>query len=120
MCSSDLSAAAGASGASQPAAGGGGNSDDLSAKYAAAIQAKVLSQWVRPDTVPLGQRCQITITQIPGGTVMQAKVSPNCPYDEAGKRSIEAAVLNAQPLPYRGFESVFARTLNFTFTAQDR
>ncbi|HCL42976.1 MAG TPA: protein TolA, partial [Pseudomonas sp.] len=114
------SAAAGASGASQPAAGGGGNSDDLSAKYAAAIQAKVLSQWVRPDTVPLGQRCQITITQIPGGTVMQAKVSPNCPYDEAGKRSIEAAVLNAQPLPYRGFESVFARTLNFTFTAQDR
>lgn len=114
------SAAAGSSGASQPAAGGGGNSDDLSAKYAAAIQAKVLSQWVRPDTVPLGQRCQITITQIPGGTVMQAKVSPNCPYDEAGKRSIEAAVLNAQPLPYRGFESVFARTLNFTFTAQDR
>ena len=108
------SAAAGSSGASQPAAGGGGNSDDLSAKYAAAIRAKVLSQWVRPDTVPLGQRCQITITQIPGGTVMQAKVSPNCPYDEAGKRSIEAAVLNAQPLPYRGFESVFARTLNFT------
>ena len=30
------------------------------------------------------------------------------------------SVLNAQPLPYRGFESVFARTLNFTFTAQDR
>jgi hypothetical protein len=39
---------------------------------------------------------------------------PELPYDEAGKRSIEAAVLNAQPLPYRGFESVFARTLNFT------
>jgi len=113
-------AAAGASGAAQPAAGGGGSSDDLSAKYAAAIQAKVLAQWVRPDSVPLGQRCQITINQLPGGTVRSATVSAGCPFDEAGKRSIEAAVLNAQPLPYRGFEQVFARTINFTFTAQDR
>ncbi|MDA4516076.1 cell envelope integrity protein TolA, partial [Escherichia coli] len=91
-------------------AGGGGSSDDLSAKYAAAIQAKVLAQWVRPDSVPLGQRCQITINQLPGGTVRSATVSAGCPFDEAGKRSIEAAVLNAQPLPYRGFEQVFART----------
>ncbi|WP_314103450.1 cell envelope integrity protein TolA [uncultured Stenotrophomonas sp.] len=113
-------ASAGSSGASQPAAGGGGTSDDLSAKYAAAIQQKVLAQWQRPDSVPLGQKCQIVITQIPGGQVLQAKVSPSCPFDEAGKRSIEAAVLNAQPLPYRGFESVFARTVNFNFTAQDR
>jgi colicin import membrane protein len=111
---------AGSSGAAQPAAGGGGTSDDLSAKYAAAIQQKVLAQWQRPDSVPQGQKCQIVITQIPGGQVLQAKVSPSCPFDEAGKRSIEAAVLNAQPLPYRGFETVFARTINFNFTAQDR
>ncbi|HBG89949.1 MAG TPA: protein TolA, partial [Stenotrophomonas sp.] len=110
---------AGSTGAAQPAAGGGGTSDDLSAKYAAAIQAKVRDAWTRPDSVPLGQRCQVTITQIPGGQVLQAKVGANCPYDDAGKRSIEAAVLNAQPLPYRGFESVFNRTINFTFTAQD-
>ncbi|WP_313346598.1 cell envelope integrity protein TolA [Stenotrophomonas sp.] len=113
-------ATAGSSGAAQPAAGGGGTSDDLAAKYAAAIQQKVLAQWQRPDSVPQGQRCQIVITQIPGGQVLQAKVSPSCPFDEAGKRSIEAAVLNAQPLPYRGFETVFARTINFNFTAQDR
>ncbi|KAG1449565.1 hypothetical protein G6F57_016592 [Rhizopus arrhizus] len=67
--------------------------------YAAAIQAKVRDTWTRPDSVPLGQKCQVTITQIPGGQVLQAKVGANCPYDEAGKRSIEAAVLNAQPLP---------------------
>jgi colicin import membrane protein len=111
---------AGSSGAAQPAAGGGGTSDDLAAKYAAAIQQKVLAQWQRPDSVPQGQKCQIVITQIPGGQVLQAKVSPSCPFDEAGKRSIEAAVLNAQPLPYRGFETVFSRTINFNFTAQDR
>ncbi|AWH26315.1 cell envelope integrity protein TolA [Stenotrophomonas sp. YAU14D1_LEIMI4_1] len=113
------SANAGSSGQTQPAGGGGGTSDDLSAKYAAALVNKIRGSWTRPDSVPLGQKCQITITQIPGGQVLQAKVGANCPYDEAGKRSIEAAVLNAQPLPYRGFEQVFARTLNLTFTPQD-
>lgn len=104
----------------QAAPGQGGTNTDLSAKYAAAIQQAVLSQWVRPDSVPLGQKCKISIKQIPGGTVMEAKVSPDCPYDEAGRRSIEAAVLRAQPLPYRGFEPVFVRELTFNFTAQDR
>jgi TolA protein len=104
----------------QAAPGQNGTNTDLSAKYAAAIQQAVLSQWVRPDSVPLGQKCKISIKQIPGGTVTEAKVSPDCPYDEAGRRSIEAAVLRAQPLPYRGFESVFARELTFNFTAQDR
>ena len=113
-------ATAGAEATSAPAApGAGGTSNDLSAKYAAAIQQAVLAQWIRPDSVPLGQKCTIHIRQVPGGTVIQAEVAPNCPFDDAGKRSIEAAVLRAQPLPYRGFESVFARDLNFNFTAQD-
>jgi len=33
---------------------------------------------------------------------------------------VEAAVLRAQPLPYRGFESVFQRAVDFNFEAQDR
>jgi colicin import membrane protein len=40
--------------------------------------------------------------------------------DQVGQDSLERAVLKAQPLPYRGFETVFNRTLNFNFTAQDR
>jgi len=55
------------------------------------------------------------ITQLPGGEVMSVEFEASCPYDEAGKRSVEAAVLKAQPLPYAGFESVFNRRLNFTF-----
>ena len=106
--------------ASQGTPGQGGTSDDLTAKYAAAIQQAVLNQWIRPDTVPLGQTCTLLIRQLPGGEVMDAKVDPSCPYDEAGKRSLEAAVLRAQPLPYRGFESVFNRNLVFHFQAQDR
>jgi colicin import membrane protein len=112
-------AAAATAATAQASPGQGGSNADLSAKYAAAIQQAVLSQWVRPDSVPLGQRCTINIRQLPGGTVVEAHVSSNCPYDEAGRRSIEAAVLRAQPLPYRGYESVFSRTLTFNFTAQD-
>ncbi|WP_313229283.1 cell envelope integrity protein TolA [Stenotrophomonas acidaminiphila] len=114
------SSASPASGTPQASPGQGGTSTDLTAKYAAAIQQAVLNQWVRPDTIPRGQRCRLTIRQLPGGEVVDVQFAAGCPYDEAGRRSVEAAVLRAQPLPYRGFESVFQRTLNFTFEAQDR
>ena len=105
---------------SQGTPGQGGTSEDLTARYAAAIQEAVLGQWIRPDTVPLGQRCRVSIRQIPGGEVIDVEVQPGCPFDEAGRRSLEAAVLRAKPLPYRGFESVFQRTLILNFEAQDR
>lgn len=113
------SASAAQASPSQPA-GNAGADANLQGEYAAAIQKAVLSQWIRPDSVPLGQRCTIAIRQLPGGEVVEAKVAANCPYDDAGKRSIEVAVLRAQPLPYRGFESVFQRNLTFNFTAQDQ
>jgi colicin import membrane protein len=114
------SSSAGSAGPTSPAPGQGGTSADLTAKYAAAIQQAVLNQWIRPDSIPRGQRCRLTIRQLPGGEVMDVEFAPGCPYDEAGKRSVEAAVRRAQPLPYRGFESVFQRNLNFNFEAQDR
>ena len=103
-----------------PPPGNNGSSDDLRAKYAAALQEAILRNWTRPDTVPLGQRCRIVIRQIPGGQVISAVVDPSCPYDELGRRSVEAAVLRAQPLPYAGFESAFQRTVTLNFQAQDR
>ena len=114
------STSTGSSGASTPSPGQGGTSNDLTAKYAAAIQQAVLNQWMRPDSIPRGQRCRLTIRQLPGGEVVSVEFAPGCPYDEAGKRSVEAAVLRAQPLPYRGYETVFQRNLNFNFEAQDR
>ena len=107
---------------STPRAGAGGSSEDLTAKYVAAVQQAVLNQWIRPDSIPVGQRCRLTIRQLPGGEVPEGGVTftSGCPYDEAGRRSVEAAILRAQPLPYRGFESVFQRTLNFNFEARDR
>lgn len=107
---------------STPRAGSGGTNEDLTARYVAAVQQAVLNQWIRPESIPVGQRCRLTIRQLPGGEVPDGGVtfSSGCPYDEAGRRSVEAAILRAQPLPYRGFESVFQRTLNFNFEAKDR
>lgn len=110
---------AAATGTSVPA-GNNGVDDGLLAKYIAAIQQQVSGQWTRPESVPLGTRCRVVIKQLPGGQVMSAEVQPGCAMDQAGQDSLERAVLKAQPLPYRGFESVFNRTLIFNFTAQDR
>ena len=43
-----------------------------------------------------------------------------CPFDELGRRSLEAAVRKASPLPYAGFETVFNRNLDLNFVAEDR
>ena len=112
------SAQQGASGS--PPAGQGGDANDLRSKYAEAIKTSVTAQWTRPDSVPLGTRCKVAITQLPGGEVISAEVQPGCPMDQAGQDSLERAVLKAQPLPYRGFESVFQRQFTLNFTAQDR
>ena len=93
------------------------------ARYAAALQQAIAQNWTRPESVPLGQRCKLTIHQLPGGTLVpgrEVENDPSCPYDDAGKRSIEAAVLKAQPLPYAGFEKVFVRNPTVNFEAQDR
>lgn len=102
------------------ASGANGVDDGLRARYAAALQAAILAKWTRPDTVPLGAICRMSIRQLPGGQVMGVEFGSPCAYDEQGRRSIEAAVLKAQPLPYAGFEEVFSRTLTLNFRAEDR
>ncbi len=113
------SASAPAPAATGPA-GNGGTDEDLRGRYAAAIQEAVLRQWTRPESVPVGTRCKVVIRQLPGGEVVSAEVQPGCAMDAAGQDSVERAVLKAQPLPYRGYESVFARTLTLNFEARDR
>lgn len=103
--------------AAQRQTGNNGPDTGLLGQYLAAVQNAVTQNWTRPDNMP-NVACVVSIVQLPGGDVMSAKVDAGCPYDEAGKRSIENAVLRAQPLPYQGFESVFKRTLKFTFRPQ--
>ena len=103
--------------ASQVQSGNNSPDSDLSSEYAAAIQNAVTPNWLRPDNMP-SVPCAVNIVQSPGGDVLSATVDPGCPYDEAGRRSVENAVLRTKTLPYKGFEKVFKRNLTFTFRPQ--
>lgn len=103
--------------ASTPAeqAGNNGVSNDLAGRYQLAIQQSVTQSWLRPESTRAGLQCRIRIVQIPGGEVISVSVASPCNADDVTRGSIERAVMRAQPLPYRGFESVFAREITFTF-----
>lgn len=95
--------------------GNRGTDDSLLGRYQVAIQQSVQRNWLRPETAQPGIRCTVDIVQIPGGEVISVGVSSPCNADELTRRSIEAAVMKAQPLPYDGFQSVFTRQVRFTF-----
>jgi colicin import membrane protein len=84
-------------------------------EYYAAIQSQVTNNWYRPPTARSGLRCRLKIIQIPGGEVISAAISGQCNADEATRRSLVAAVERAGSLPYRGFEEVFEREIDFIF-----
>jgi colicin import membrane protein len=99
----------------QAQTGAGGQDDDLTARYAAAIQAAVTQNWNRPEGIPAGLRCSLNITQIPGGDVISVTIGSPCNADEVTRNSIEQAVMKAAPLPYQGYEKVFQRSIKFNF-----
>jgi len=87
----------------------------LKQQYALEIQAQVTNNWLRPPTARAGLRCTLRIVQIPGGEVISATIAGSCNGDEATRRSLVAAVERAGALPYRGFEDVFQREIDFNF-----
>jgi colicin import membrane protein len=102
--------------APKPVSGMGGVQQSLQAQYQAALVQAIQQNWLRPDNIQKHVICPIRIMQIPGGKVISATILPGCPYDEVARRSVEAAVLRASPLPYQGFESVFSSELTINFS----
>ncbi len=88
---------------------------DLGDKYQLLLQQIVTDNWLRPPTAKPGLRCTLKIVQIPGGEVISAAISGRCNGDEATRRSIVAAVERIDALPYRGYEEVFVREIDFEF-----
>ena len=89
----------------------------LREQYAAAIQATVRGGWLRPPTATENFSCIVRIVQRPGGEVIDATIAGSCNVDAATQRSVIAAV-KRNYLPYDGYEEVFERDINFTFTDQ--
>ena len=88
-------------------------------EYYIAIQSQVTNNWLRPPTARPGLRCRLKIVQIPGGEVISSAIAGRCIAGEATRRSILAAVERTGSLPYRGFEEVFEREIDFIFTYDD-
>jgi colicin import membrane protein len=88
---------------------------DLATRYVVAVHAAVTQHWNRPDSAQPGMHCVVTITQIPDGEVVSAELGSPCNADPATRKSIRRALMRASPLPYKGYEQVFQRTIHFQF-----
>lgn len=102
--------------ATEAKTGAAGTDTSLAAEYFAAIQNAVTQNWLRPDNAQAGLRCMLRIVQIPGGDVIGVQISSPCNADPQTRASIEQAVKRAAPLPYKGYEKVFQRDINFNFS----
>jgi len=89
-------------------------SANAEAAYIFAIQQRINRTWVRPPTFTVGMKCVLNVRQLPGGEVVSVTLG-SCDGDDAVKRSIEAAVYRASPLPAPADPSVFDRNLRLIF-----
>ncbi len=83
-------------------------------QYQLMIQNHVKRYWDRPLSARPGIECVVNVVQLPTGDVVSAKVA-QCNGDDAVRRSIENAVLEASPLPRPPSQAVFSRTFTLTF-----
>ena len=88
----------------------------LGDEYADTIAELVRRNWIRPPTTRPGVLCNVRVVQIPGGEIIDQAIVGACNADEATRRSILAAVERTANLPYRGYEDVFEREINFAFS----
>ncbi len=87
----------------------------LREEYIITIRTLVTRAWNRPPTTRPGVACTVRVFQIPGGEIIAAEIVRPCNADEATRRSIIAAVNRVGELPFRGYEDVFEREIEFVF-----
>ena len=84
------------------------------AAYIFAIQQQVTRHWVQPVTAEEGLDCSVKVTQTAGGVVTNVQFG-SCNADATVRRSIEAAIQKASPLPAPRDPSVFDREVTLSF-----
>jgi colicin import membrane protein len=88
------------------------------AQYQLLIKNRVTRNWVRPASAVAGIECEVLVTQIPGGDVVNVRVG-SCNGDASVVRSIIAAVEKSSPLPPPPDPSLFERNIRFTFRPEE-
>ncbi len=89
----------------------------LRGQYIADIQSKVARHWIRPASAKQGLSCKVVVNQIPGGEVINVRTT-KCIGDDVFRRSVEAAVYKASPLPRPSDPGLFDREIVFNFKPQ--
>jgi len=84
------------------------------AAYVFAIQQRIERNWIKPASAGLGLECVLSVRQVPGGQVTGVTIE-RCNGDDAVRRSIEAAVYKASPLPEPDNPMLFERNLRIIF-----
>lgn len=89
------------------------NAGELS-RYQYAIMQQLQRNWIEPATAIAGIECIVHVRQLPSGEVVGVTVG-TCNGDDSVRRSIEAAVYKASPLPLPSNPALFDRNLTITF-----
>ena len=84
------------------------------AVYQFAIMQQLRRNWIEPASVVDDLECVVNVSQLPSGEVTAVSIG-KCNGDDSVKRSIEAAVNKASPLPRPSNPSLFQRNLTITF-----
>ena len=90
----------------------------MKSQYESDIASKVQRNWQKPTGTQADNRCNVLVKQIPGGEVIDVKVT-ECTGSVAFKRSVENAVLKASPLPTPLEPSLFEREIVFIFKPEE-
>lgn len=83
-------------------------------EYIALITQRIVRNWIQPPGVGAGLKCELIVTQIPGGEVTDVNIV-SCNGDAAVIRSVEAAVYKASPLPPPPDPRLFERKIRVFF-----
>jgi colicin import membrane protein len=87
-------------------------------QYTRMIESKIEQNWVRPLSAREGLDCLVRVVQTLTGDVISVQVA-SCNGDEAVRRSIEKAVMDASPLPRPPNPALFERNLNVNFRPEE-
>lgn len=82
----------------------------LQERYVLSIRNHIYRNWAPPASARFGSECEVIVRQVPGGEVVGVTIL-KCDGDDALRRSVEAAVFRASPLPLPPDPSVFDRNL---------
>ena len=92
------------------------NSAEMAA-YQFAIAQKIRRSWAVPASAGPETRCSVRVTQLPGGEVVGVNII-SCNGDDAVRRSVEAAIRRASPLPEPSNPELFDRNLTLNLTPE--